>query len=154
MGRLRNFRLKAILARLSPKWTIFCIVCVVVVYHEVVSFFVSSLHWPNLPPANQDDVRVLFVADPQLVGLQNEPALLGAITRRDADKYLQFGFFHAIGYVRPDVVIFLGDLLDEGSIASDDEYINYVNRFHSVFRMPTNVKSIFCLLYTSPSPRD
>ena len=46
-------------------------------------------------------------------------------------------------YVRPDVVVFLGDLLDEGSIASDDEYMTYIYRFRSVFRMPSTVRSVF-----------
>jgi len=121
---MRNFRMKIAFARVSAKLVVFVIVCAAVVYNEVLSFFVSSWQWPNLSLSNQgDDLRVLFVADPQLVGLRNELPLLGIITRWDADRYLQFGFFHAVGHVRPDVVVFLGDLLDEGSIASDDEYV-------------------------------
>jgi len=34
-------------------------------------------------------------------------------------------------------------LLDEGSIASDDEYMTYIRRFHNVFRMPAATKNIF-----------
>jgi len=142
--RFRNFRLKVVFARVSLKLISLCIVCAVVAYCEIFSFSVSCWQWPKLPSVNgADDVRVLFVADPQLVGLRDEPPLLGVITRWDADKYLQLGFFHAVSYVRPDVVIFLGDLLDEGSVATDDEYMTYIRRFHNVFRMPTTVKSIF-----------
>jgi hypothetical protein len=31
-------------------------------------------------------------------------------------------------------VIFLGDLLDEGSVATDEKYEEYVNRFYAVFQ--------------------
>ena len=141
---LRNFRMKIAFARLSTKLVVFLVVCAAVVYNEVLSFFVSSWQWRNMSSSNQgDDLRVLFVADPQLVGLRDELPLLGIITRWDADRYLQFGFFHAVGHVRPDVFVFLGDLLDEGSIASEDEYMTYVRRFRRVFRMPATTKSIF-----------
>lgn len=143
MARIGNFRLKVVSARVSPKLAVFFLCCAVVAYSEVLSFLVSSWQWPNLTPSNPDDLRVLFVADPQLVGLRDEPMLLGVITRWDSDKYLQFGFFHAVGHVRPDVVVFLGDLLDEGSVASDEEYLTYVRRFRNVFRMPATVNIIF-----------
>jgi hypothetical protein len=42
--------------------------------------------------------------------------------------------------VRPDVVVFLGDLLDEGSVGSDADYLTYVKRFKSVFSFPDHVK--------------
>jgi len=142
-ARLRNFRWKIVLGRVSLKPAVLFIVCAAVIYCEVLSFLVSSWQWPRLSETNEDDLRVLFVADPQLVGLRDEPPLLGVITRWDADKYLKFGFFYAVGYVRPDVVVFLGDLLDEGSVASDDEYTTYIHRFSHVFRMPRNVKSVF-----------
>jgi ethanolamine phosphate phosphodiesterase len=38
-------------------------------------------------------------------------------------------------------VIFLGDLMDEGSIATPDEYERYVKRFHWTF--PETVKHIY-----------
>ena len=40
----------------------------------------------------------------------------------------------------PNVVVFLGDLLDEGSIASAEEYQRYVGRFWSIFSVPRNTK--------------
>ena len=143
MWRLRKFRLQIVRGKVSLKSAALFIVCAVVAYNEVFSFFVSSWQWPKLPSAYEDDLRVLFVADPQLIGLRDEPPLLGVINRWDADKYLQFGFFYAVSYVRPDVVVFLGDLLDEGSIASDDEYMTYVHRFRKVFRTPPAVRSVF-----------
>jgi len=144
MARLRNFRLRVVFPTVSLKFVGLFIVCAVVAYCEIFCFSVSCWQWPKLDSFNEaDDLRVLFVADPQLVGLRDEPPLLGVITRWDADKYLQFGFFHAVGHTRPHVVVFLGDLLDEGSEASDEEYMTYIRRFHNVFRMPTTVKTVF-----------
>lgn len=48
-------------------------------------------------------------------------------------RYLSRTYKHAYSSVQPDVVIFLGDLLDEGSIASDVEYQGYVDRFNVIF---------------------
>lgn len=36
-------------------------------------------------------------------------------------------------HTRPDVIIFLGDIMDEGSKATDAEYQSYVERFDSIF---------------------
>lgn len=55
-------------------------------------------------------------------------------------RYLRLGFWHALGHVRPDVVVFLGDLLDEGSVASDSDYQTYVKRFKNVFTFPDHVQ--------------
>lgn len=38
----------------------------------------------------------------------------------------------------PDVIVFLGDLFDEGSIANDPEYRRYFQRFSTTFDLPTS----------------
>jgi len=38
--------------------------------------------------------------------------------------------------VKPQVVVFLGDLFDEGSEATDPEYRRYYKRFASIFGLP------------------
>lgn len=49
-------------------------------------------------------------------------------------RYLSNGFSRAYNFVQPDVVIFLGDLFDEGSIANgDEEFMQYYHRFSSIF---------------------
>ena len=42
--------------------------------------------------------------------------------------------------MQPDVVIYLGDLLDEGSVAEDSEYEEYFLRFNHVFQLDRHVK--------------
>ena len=55
-------------------------------------------------------------------------------------RYIKKTFQRAYAHVSPDIVIFLGDLLDEGSNANPEEYDSYVQRFRKVFIIPSNVK--------------
>lgn len=48
-------------------------------------------------------------------------------------RYLTQTFSLAHAYANPDVVVFLGDLMDEGSKATKDEYMSYYFRFLKVF---------------------
>jgi hypothetical protein len=48
-------------------------------------------------------------------------------------RYLSKTFSLAYSYVQPDVVVFLGDLFDEGSKAFPYEYKSYMSRFQSIF---------------------
>jgi len=125
----------------------FVFVILVVVLNEYICFWWSFLRWPNLTKtmATPDDrhLRVLFVADPQIIGYRDGNYFFGPITRWDSDKYLQKSFSLAYGYARPDAVIFLGDLFDEGSRATDDEFKDYVDRFRKLFPLPRSVKVAF-----------
>lgn len=76
----------------------------------------------------------MLVADPQLIG-NNEPW----ITRYDSDRNLRKSFESALTIVQPEVVIFLGDLMDLGSYASDKEFQGYLERFHDIFKIPQHV---------------
>lgn len=42
-------------------------------------------------------------------------------------------YSRAFSFVQPNVVIFLGDLMDEGSTASEAEYKRYVRRLFNIF---------------------
>lgn len=60
----------------------------------------------------------------------------------DADNYLRKTYRQALAHASPNVVCFLGDLLDEGSVATDDAYERYLKRFHSVFQTTAGVRKI------------
>lgn len=42
-------------------------------------------------------------------------------------------YLYAFDFVKPDVVIFLGDLMDEAHIANDQEFYEYVRRIFKIF---------------------
>jgi len=55
-------------------------------------------------------------------------------------RYLYKTFHKAFYHVQPHVVVFLGDIMDEGNIATDDEYRRYIERFNDVFHVSHRVK--------------
>jgi predicted MPP superfamily phosphohydrolase len=109
-----------------------CIVALLVstvIYNEFLCYWLAARSWHRI---YYNGVRVLFVADPQLVGF-NDQAILRPLSRLDCDRYISKTFSYAVSHVDPDVIVFMGDLLDEGSTATDEEYETYVARFNSVF---------------------
>lgn len=82
------------------------------------------------------------MADPQLLGETSDNHFYSTIAIYDSDNYLRKTFRQAVSHAKPNVVCFLGDLLDEGSIASDDAYERYLKRFHSVFKASTSIQKI------------
>lgn len=102
---------------------------------EVLTYYFATFSWNSIKCTLQPDcTRILLVADPQLIGLQNEPInLLTPLTIWDSDRYLRKTFSYAFRFTQPDVVIFLGDLIDEGSTASNEEFESYLRRLFNIF---------------------
>lgn len=106
----------------------------------------NATSWTNLKCNNpQRCTKLLLVADPQLIGYQHEPFGLTTIAIWDSDRYLSKTFRQAFDFTKPDIVIFLGDLFDEGSIATNEEYHKYGRRFYNLFFQgdAKHVKHIF-----------
>ena len=112
----------------------FLVLLLAVFYNEYYAYYSAASRWPVLKE-DAGTTSILFVADPQLQGLMDEkPAPVGSITRWDADRYLRKTFHWAKYKYHADVIVFLGDLLDEGSRTPDPEtYGNYVSRFRSIY---------------------
>ncbi|KAK3802027.1 hypothetical protein RRG08_064620 [Elysia crispata] len=107
-----------------------------VFFNEFLVYSLQAFRWINIPAIRNKDEEliVLFVADPQLIGIQDEMGFpVGPIARWDSDRYLRNSFSRAYQHTQPDVIVFLGDLLDEGSKASKNEYLSYVDRFNNIF---------------------
>ncbi|CAH1795413.1 unnamed protein product [Owenia fusiformis] len=114
--------------------------------NEYVVYVIQEWRWAKVRPLrhSEDEVRLLLVGDPQIQGYNGEPpTIIGSITRWDSDRYLRSTFRQASNYVKPDAVLFLGDLIDEGSQAQDEHYSEYVDRFKEIFKSPTNVENIY-----------
>ncbi|XP_046677999.1 metallophosphoesterase 1-like [Homalodisca vitripennis] len=114
----------------------------ILLFNEYLVYFFFSLTWPKVACGNIDKLHsVMLVADPQILGEKSEPF----IARWDNDRYLRRSFATALRHVEPELIIFLGDLMDEGSIATDEEYQRYFQRFKDIFQLdyfPAN-KTVF-----------
>ncbi len=57
-------------------------------------------------------------------------------------RYLAKTFSQAKSYVKPDWILFLGDIFDEGLSASDDEFQRYFQRFNLIFNYKNQERSL------------
>lgn len=121
-----------------------CTVC----YNEYLSYWVSHVSWPRLPSLDTvpgAQVTMLMVADPQIVGNIHEPSgVLGSVQRWDCDRYLAKSYAWALSSY-PDIstVIFMGDLIDEGSEADDEMFADYAERFHGLYPAREGVSMVY-----------
>ncbi|XP_066256354.1 metallophosphoesterase 1 [Euwallacea similis] len=128
--------------RLSKKkllltfWTI--LVLSYLFYAEYLIYKLKSNSWPSMSCKNEETcTRILLVADPQIIGNLNEPIrILTPFTIFDSDRYLKITYYYAFHFIKPHVVVFLGDLMDEAHIASNDHFQGYVRRVYSIFLRP------------------
>ena len=128
-----------------------------IIYSEYVAYFTHYASWPKLPlkqlykhnpldESSEDVLKILLVADPQIQGYLNEGST-GPIKRWDIDRYLSKTFSWAMYAYDPQLVIFLGDLIDEGSEADQDDYLDYVTRFKNIYSLQIHERYISkCLL--------
>ena len=113
------------------------VLAAVVLYNEFFGYYSKCSSWPQ-DPASSETLSVLFVADPQIQGLEGEPGFpFGMITRWDSDRFLSKTFGWAMYYYKVDVIVFLGDLVDEGQLINitiiwwrslDNRWRNGLNR--------------------------
>ncbi|KAG8228021.1 hypothetical protein J437_LFUL003656 [Ladona fulva] len=118
---------------------ILSLVVVVIFYVEYVTYYINVLKWPSIKCPNSECLKILLVADPQILGEKTE----SFIARWDSDRYLAKNFKLAMNHVKPELVIFLGDLMDEGSIASEEEYTRLKVRFFKIFKEDENVQILY-----------
>jgi len=108
------------------------IVISVVAYNEFLVYMNAYRSWPTIDQKQR--LKILFVADPQIQGANDmDSYFLGIITRWDSDRYLSKTYSWAKYAYKSDVIVFLGDLMDEGSQGSDSEYQTYATRFKSIY---------------------
>lgn len=112
----------------------------VVLWNESWSYWWLSTQWVEHDENGRCD-RILIVADPQLIGYKNEK--FGEIARWDSDRYLATGYSYAKWRFRPNAVIFLGDLFDEGLESNDDQWLQTYERFASIYPIDKGDNSIY-----------
>ncbi|CAJ0942370.1 unnamed protein product, partial [Mesorhabditis belari] len=118
------------------------LIVISILWSEWLAVKFQALFWEKIN-GKSDCSSVLVVADPQLIGYRNEPWWVGPIARWDSDRYLQMGFNRALQHSQPDLIMYLGDLIDEGLTGSLDEFEMSAKRFHQIFKTTGSEQLLF-----------
>ncbi|KAJ7188096.1 Metallo-dependent phosphatase-like protein [Mycena filopes] len=123
----------------------------VAIYYEY-GVFMLTCPWPDSDIQARTDsslprpTHVLLVADPQILDHRSYPdraPLLTWISQLLVDLNLRKSWRAALR-TRPDVVVFLGDMMDGGRFAmADGEYERYFRRFKSIFPLDSSIPQYF-----------
>lgn len=102
---------------------------------------VSHCKWPTqlTHGFSENPTHVLLIADPQILDLNsypNRPLWLKIITQYIVDLNLRKSWNAVISKLNPDLLIFLGDMMDNGRSVNDYEFSQYYSRFKSIFKFP------------------
>ncbi|KAJ7783320.1 Metallo-dependent phosphatase-like protein [Mycena metata] len=118
----------------------------------VFIYSVRKCSWPDSDIQARTDssfpqpTHVLLVADPQILDHRSYPdraPFLTWISQLLVDLNLRKSWRAALR-TRPDIVIFLGDMMDGGRFTmTDGEYERYYRRFKSIFPLNSDVPEYF-----------
>ncbi|KAF8608899.1 Metallo-dependent phosphatase [Ceratobasidium sp. AG-I] len=122
-----------------------------IVWLEVGVFHWSlrSCHWPDkeIQTARRPHpTHVMLIADPQVIDHRSYPGRrlwFKALTQFIVDSNLRKSW-RAAKRLSPNMVIFLGDMMDGGRYRMlDEEYEAYHSRFNNIFRMSSDVPKYY-----------
>ncbi|KAI0655920.1 hypothetical protein C8Q70DRAFT_922790 [Cubamyces menziesii] len=126
--------------------------CSFVLWYEFGSFYytLGSCRWPDraLPavrvPSRETPAHVLLIADPQVKDLSTSRRIgLSSLSQFLVDLTLK-RHWHFASRMRPDVVVFLGDILASWRlIRSDEEYERNLQKFRRIFHLDPSVTSYY-----------
>ncbi|CAH1106521.1 unnamed protein product [Psylliodes chrysocephalus] len=134
--------------RYSRKKIFLCMLSVLligtIVYIELFSYYINTYNWRQIQCQHRDKcTKILLVADPQIIGNHEEILhFLTPLTIFDSDRFLMKTYIHAYNFIEPDIVIFLGDLMDEAHRASNHEFHQYVRRIINIFLDTSSSSSV------------
>lgn len=115
----------------------------IVLCNEYLIYFIQRLRWKHLH-CESSCTKILFVADPQLLGhITADDRLKSMIEIYDSDRHLAKTYRQAVAHSKPDIIVFLGDIFDEGSISNDQEFKETHLRFQKLFPIPRDSDTIF-----------
>ncbi|XP_014369025.2 metallophosphoesterase 1 [Papilio machaon] len=120
----------------APKFFIAAVIGAVL-YNELFVYHLQTIYWNVLkcPKDNLSCTKIMFIADPQIQGDTAVSPPLSYLFNWDSDRYLRSTFAVALNYFQPDVLVYLGDLMDEGSIATIEQFHGYVKRLSNIFQV-------------------
>ncbi len=126
----RKFRLKTLFRLLWPV-ALGLFFCEYLIYFPVL----WRCQYPELKShAEEDDVlKVMFLADTHLLGSRNGHWF----DKLRREWQMRRSFQTARALFAPDLVVFLGDVFDEGKWCGPDEFNRYAARFEELFAVDT-----------------
>ncbi|KAF8840517.1 Metallo-dependent phosphatase [Paxillus ammoniavirescens] len=105
-------------------------------------FALQDCHWPDTRQAqvpNSRIARILVIADPQIIDRHSYPErgpLLSVLSQIMVDLNLRKSWNSALRRLRPNAVVVLGDMMDNGRLSmANSEYEAYYARYQSIFSM-------------------
>ncbi|KAL4710252.1 hypothetical protein ACJJTC_003532 [Scirpophaga incertulas] len=114
-------------------------------YSEWFTYIIQPWYWPGLScnARDQSCIKVLFIADPQIQGDLAVPPPARYIYNWDSDRYLRSSFTVVMNHFKPDVLVYLGDLMDEGSVSTMPQFHGYVNRLSKIFETDNPIVQVW-----------
>ncbi|KAK7066457.1 Metallophosphoesterase 1 [Halocaridina rubra] len=135
-----------ILLNVNLLWKLGLAIISIFVYCEFLHYYVviSQCQWPVLKPNSADKniedngnhLHAMVLADIHLLGRRNGHWF----DKLRREWQMHRAFQTTIGLHRPNIVMFLGDLFDEGKWCTPDEFTEYVSRFHNLFHAPEDIE--------------
>uniref|UniRef100_A0A182K4Q4 Calcineurin-like phosphoesterase domain-containing protein n=1 Tax=Anopheles christyi TaxID=43041 RepID=A0A182K4Q4_9DIPT len=130
--------MKRSICRLPLFWKIYLpTLAGLILYNEYLIHIYHSFQWAELKCETDSCMKILLVADPQILGNTFDKKLYWPLANFDSDRHLKRTYKSVVQHTSPDVICFLGDLMDEGSVANDDQFAAYFTRFVNIFPQPT-----------------
>ena len=89
--------------------------------------------------------KVLVIADPQLIDNHTYPGRLSpllSLSKFTVDNYIYKNYVALMNELKPQTILFLGDLLDNGRESTDEYYENEYQRFIKVFVDPARNREV------------
>ncbi|CAE6461304.1 unnamed protein product [Rhizoctonia solani] len=118
---------------------------------EIGVFYWSlrSCHWPDstIKTAQRPHpTHVMLIADPQIIDHRSypgRPEWLKALSQFIVDSNLRKSW-RAARHLSPDIVVFLGDMMDGGRYRMlDQEYESYYARFNDIFKTGNDAQKYY-----------
>lgn len=111
----------------APLWLLWFF-CEFLIYYIVL----WQCHYPLIQGQDPPNaLKAMFLADTHLLG-SREGHWFDKLRREWA---MHRAFQTSMTYFHPELVVFLGDVFDEGKWCSDDEFQRYLHRFYDLFQM-------------------
>ncbi|XP_015794577.1 metallophosphoesterase 1 isoform X1 [Tetranychus urticae] len=120
-------------------WSIICLLILLLNLFLLHFTSIYPCDWPC--PDCKDDkwLRVMILTDVHLLGKRKGHPVDQFVREWE----MSIAFQTAVKLRQPEMVIFLGDLLDEGLTVDQDDFNKYVERFKRTFPMTEETKKIF-----------